>query len=60
MTEIFINIGFVQKQGIKHLVIMSPEKRPPIHTSLDMECTEIVVEELWSPAVRINKEVYGY
>jgi hypothetical protein len=46
MTEIFINIGFVQKQGIKHLVIMSPEKRPRIHTSLDMECTEIVVEEL--------------
>jgi protein-tyrosine phosphatase len=50
------NLHFIEKQGIKHLVTLSPEMRPPIHTSADLKWTEIPIEEFCSPSVSQMKE----
>jgi atypical dual specificity phosphatase len=50
------NLRFLEKQGIKHLVTLSPEMRPPIHTSPDLKWTEIPIEEFCSPSVNQMKE----
>jgi atypical dual specificity phosphatase len=50
------NLRFLEKQGIKHLVTLSPEMRPPIHTLPDLKWTEIPIEEFCSPSVSQMKE----
>jgi protein-tyrosine phosphatase len=45
------NLQFLQKQGISRLVTLSPETRPPVHTSPDLKWTEIPIEEFCSPSV---------
>ncbi|XP_033607073.1 dual specificity protein phosphatase 23-like isoform X2 [Cryptotermes secundus] len=50
------NLRFLEKQGIKHLVTLSPEMRPPIHTFAELKWTEIPVEEFCSPSVTQIKE----
>jgi hypothetical protein len=45
------NLRFLQKQGIKHLVTLSSELRPPIDILADLRWTEIPVEDLCSPSV---------
>jgi hypothetical protein len=50
------NLRFLEKQGIKHLVTLSPEMRPPIHTFPELKWTEIPVEEFCSPSVSQMKE----
>lgn len=50
------NLLFLEKHGIKHLVTLSPEMRPPIHTFPELKWTEIPVEEFCSPSVGQMKE----
>jgi hypothetical protein len=45
------NLRFLQKEGVKFLVTLSPEKRPPIHTFPDLKCCEIPIQEFCSPSV---------
>lgn len=45
------NLRFLEKEGIKFLVTLSPEKRPPIHTFPDLKWTEIPIQEFCSPSV---------
>lgn len=41
-----------EEQGIKHLVTLSPEKRPPIYDYLKLDWTEIAIEEFEAPTVK--------
>nr|CAD7568457.1 unnamed protein product [Timema californicum] len=43
------NLRFLESQGIKHLVTLSPEKRPPIHAFPGFKWTEIPIEEFEPP-----------
>lgn len=45
------NIRFLKKEGIKHLVTLSPESAPPIRTFSDLKWTEIPIEDLSPPSV---------
>ncbi|KAJ9585803.1 hypothetical protein L9F63_002394 [Diploptera punctata] len=45
------NLLFIEKQGIKHLVTLSPEKRPPIHSFPNLNWTEIAIKEFRSPSI---------
>jgi hypothetical protein len=50
------NLRFLEKKGVKFLVTLSPEKRPPIHTFPDLKWSEIPVQEFCSPSIsQINK-----
>lgn len=46
------NLRYILKQGIRHLVTLSPEKKPPIHAFPDLKWTEIGIEEFRSPSIR--------
>ena len=45
------NLQFLEKQGIKHLVTLSPEKRPPIHSFPNLKWTEIAIKEFRPPSI---------
>jgi len=45
------NLRFLEKEGVKFLVTLSPEKRPPIHTFPDLRWSEIPIQEFCSPSV---------
>lgn len=53
------NILFLYEQGIRHLVTLSPEKRPPIRDKLFQEhiCwTEVAIEEFEAPTIEQIRE----
>jgi protein-tyrosine phosphatase len=50
------NLRFLRKQGIKHLVTLSPELTPPIHALADLKWTEIPIEDLCSPSISQMKK----
>ncbi|PSN37345.1 hypothetical protein C0J52_18816 [Blattella germanica] len=45
------NLKFLEKQGIKHIVTLSPEKRPPMNAYPNMKWTEIATKEFRPPSV---------
>jgi hypothetical protein len=45
------NLRFLEKEGVKFLVTLSPEKRPPIHTFPNLKWSEIPIQEFRSPSV---------
>jgi len=45
------NLRFLEKEGVKFLVTLSPEMRPPIHTFPNLKWSEIPVQEFRSPSV---------
>jgi hypothetical protein len=45
------NLRFLEKEGIKFLVTLSPENRPPIRTFPDLKWAEIPIEEFCPPSV---------
>lgn len=50
------NLRFLVEQGIKHLITLSPEKRPPIHSFPDLKWSQIPVKEFDPPTIsQINK-----
>ncbi|KAK7871029.1 hypothetical protein R5R35_014093 [Gryllus longicercus] len=45
------NLRFLLDQGIRHLITLSPEKRPPIHSFPDLGWTEISIKEFEAPSI---------
>jgi hypothetical protein len=45
------NLRFLEKEGVRFLVTLSPEKRPPIHTCPNLNWSEIPIQEFCSPSV---------
>ncbi|XP_049792692.1 dual specificity protein phosphatase 23-like isoform X2 [Schistocerca nitens] len=45
------NIRFLINEGIKHIVTLSPEKKPPVHAFPDIAWTEIPIKEFRSPSI---------
>lgn len=46
------NMHYIKEQGIKHLITLSPEKRPPVYATPGVEWTEISVQEFEAPSVK--------
>ncbi|XP_071447601.1 dual specificity protein phosphatase 23-like [Hetaerina americana] len=46
------NLNYIVDQGIKRLVTLSPEKRPPIYECPDLQWTEIKIKEFEAPTVK--------
>ena len=45
------NLQFLEKQGIKQLITLSPEKRPPINCVPNLKWTEVAIKEFRSPSI---------
>ncbi|KAJ9585802.1 hypothetical protein L9F63_002393 [Diploptera punctata] len=50
------NFNFLKQEGIKHLITLSPEKRPPARVFPEINWYEIPVEEFCSPTLDQMKE----
>lgn len=50
------NMKYVAKQGIKHLITLSPECRPAIFAAPQVEWTEIGIDEFEAPTIQQIKK----
>ncbi|PSN37353.1 Dual specificity protein phosphatase 23 [Blattella germanica] len=50
------NFKFLEQQGIKHLVTLSPEKRPPARAFPEINWIEIPIEEFCAPTLKQMKD----
>lgn len=46
------NLDYLVQNGIKHLITLSPEKRPPILHYPELDWTEIPIKEFDAPTVK--------
>ncbi|XP_063231620.1 dual specificity protein phosphatase 23-like [Bacillus rossius redtenbacheri] len=45
------NLRFILSEGVKHVVTLSPEKKPPIHAFPEFQWTEIGIKEFRAPTI---------
>lgn len=50
------NMRWIEEQGIKHLITLSPEKRPPLGATPNLEWSEIAVDEFEPPTIKQIKQ----
>lgn len=53
------NIRYLFDQGIRHLITLSPERRPPIKNFPGIEWTEIPIPEFEAPTLDQIREFVG-
>jgi len=54
------NLRFLVNEGIKHLITLSPEKKPPIMEVPEIEWKEIAVDEFEAPSMKNIKDFVEY
>lgn len=54
------HLKFLVEEGIKHLVTLCPEKKPPIEECKELKWAEIAVDEFEPPTMRNIKDFLDY
>lgn len=50
------NLNYIVKQGVNHLITLSPERKPPVGSCPSLKWTVIPIEEFEAPSIKQIKQ----